>query len=263
MSVTEPHIVTRKGPPRLSDAIDLIPNGAEAHEMADAYDIGEALQQLAETGEPITIYSGRAREPVMARIDSVDPELPHFVLDLAGGTSIPRGIPAILVASLGKDAKMQFDLPDDWKVLPGQTNLVQGTFPEVCRVINRRSERRFETPVGGDFSATFVILSKKRVLPLTDFSMHGVGMRAEPQQAMGLRVGKKLDAVRLELGDETLTVDMEIRLARRFRTFLLGEQVQIGCKFINMTPELEQRMAKVVAALGGTAMRRADDGVKG
>jgi len=259
MSVTDPHIVTRKGSPRLSDAVELIPTKAEVHTMTDPWDIGEALQQLSESGEPITIYSGRGRDPVMARIHSVDPELPHFVLDIAAGASIPRDIPAVLVASQGNDAKIQFELPDDWMVLPDHSHMVQGTFPESCKVLNRRAERRFETPVGGNYTATFRILTTKRSLPLYDFSICGLGMRTEPQGAMGLRVGKKIEDVRLEIGEESVHVDIEIRVVRRFRTFLLGEQVQIGCKFNNLTEETLQKLKRITAAhdTHGTQEQRA------
>jgi c-di-GMP-binding flagellar brake protein YcgR len=241
-------LVARKGPPRLSDAVDMIAANADPHEMTDAFDIGEALTQLAESGEPISIYAGRAREPVMARIESVDPELPHFVLDLAGGAAMPTGHALTLVASLGNNAKMQFELPDDWKALPGQSQMVNASFPEMCLVLNRRTERRYETPVGGNYTASFMMLGQKRVLQLYDFSMGGIGMRAAPQQSMGLRVGKKIEGVRLDIGDSTLEVDMVIRLARRFRTFLLGEQVQVGCQFVNVKPETQQALNRIINA---------------
>jgi c-di-GMP-binding flagellar brake protein YcgR len=240
--------ITRKGPPRLSDAVTPIGAGETPHEMKDPFDIGEVLERLSASGEPITIYAGRGHEPVMARIESVDPELPHFVLDLAAGEAMPRGHALTLVASLGNNAKLQFELPDDWHEVSAQGQLVQCTFPETCLVLNRRAQRRVETPVGGDYTATFIMLSQKRVLPLCDFSMGGVGMRAAPQQATGLRVGKKLDGVRLNIGEESFVIDMTIRLTRRFRTFLLGEQVQIGCEFVNLAPEAEQKLKRIMAA---------------
>jgi c-di-GMP-binding flagellar brake protein YcgR len=248
-------IATRKGPPRPSDAVALLGPNDAPHEMQDPFDIGEALTQLSESGEPISIYAGRGSEPVMARIESVDPELPHFVLDLAAGECMPRGHALVLVASLGNNAKMQFELPDDWHEVSAQGQLVQCTFPETCLVLNRRAERRIDTPVGGDYTATFIMLGQKRVLPLCDFSMGGVGMRAAPEHAMGLRVGKKLDAVRVNIGEESLVVDMVIRLTRRFRTFLLGEQVQVGCQFVNLAPETEQKLKRIMArqdAMRGT-----------
>jgi c-di-GMP-binding flagellar brake protein YcgR len=239
--------VARKGPPRLSDAVALIGATDQPHEMQDPFDIGEALAQLEQTGEPITIHASGRREPVMARIESVDPELPHFVLNLAAGATMPRGHTFQLVASLGNNAKLQFALPEDWHEVCAPGQLVQCTFPETCLVLNRRAERRFETPVGGDYTAAFTTLNQKQVLPLCDFSMRGVGMRAAPRQAAGLRIGKQLDAVRLSIGEESLVVDMVIRLTRRFRTFLLGEQVQIGCQFINLAPETEAKLKKIVA----------------
>jgi c-di-GMP-binding flagellar brake protein YcgR len=241
-------IVARKGAPRLTDAVAPIAANASPHEMTDPFDIGEALTQLGETGEPISIYAGRACEPVMARIESVDPELPQFVLDLAGGAAMPTGHALTLVASLGNNAKLQFELPDDWKALPGQSQMVNASFPEMCLVLNRRTERRFETPVGGNYTASFMMLGQKRVLQLYDFSLGGVGMRAAPEHAMGLRVGKKIDGVRLDIGEHTMEVDLVIRLARRFRTFLLGEQVQIGCQFVNMKPETQQALKRIINA---------------
>lgn len=240
-------IVARKGPPRQSDAVVMIKTGDEPHEMTDSFDIGEVLDQLAETGEPISIYAGRAHPPVMARIESVDPELPHFVLDLAGDATLPTEGTLTLVASLGNNAKMQFELPEDWKIQTGQPHMVNCTFPEVCLVLNRRSEKRYETPVGGNYIATFIMLAQKRGLQLYDFSMHGVAMRAEPRHTMGLRVGKKLEAVRLDFGDDFVVVDMEVRSVRRFRTFLLGEQVQIGCLFTKVSPDAETKLKRIIA----------------
>jgi c-di-GMP-binding flagellar brake protein YcgR len=241
-------IVARKGSPRPSDAVEMIAANAEPHQMTDPFDIGDALTQLSEAGEPISIYAGHTRAPVMARIDSVDPELPHFVLDLAAGATMPAGHALTLVASLGNNAKLQFELPEDWRTLPGQPQMVQGSFPEVCLVLNRRTERRFETPVGGNYTASFTLLSQKRVLQLYDFSMGGIGMLAAPLQSTGLRVGKKLEGVRLDIGDDTLEVDVVIRLTRRFRTFLLGEQMQIGCQFVNLKPETEQTLKRIIDA---------------
>lgn len=239
---------SRKGVPKLSDAVTPIGQADQPHEMRDPFDIGDALAQLAGSGEPVTIYAGRAREPLMARIDSVDPELPHFVLDLAGGASLPAGQALVLVASLGNDAKLQCELPDNWHALSAGGQLVQASFPESCLVLNRRAQRRREMPVGGTYSATFTMLGQKRVLQLCDFSIGGIGMRAAPEQASGLLVGKKLQGVRLDVGDESLVVDVVIRLTRRFRTFLLGEQVQIGCQFVDLSAEAERELKRIMAA---------------
>src|SRR5690242_12188708 len=103
--------------------------------MRDPFDIGEALAALAVTGEALTIYPERSREPLLARIDSVDPEQPRFVLDIAGGAQVPAGR-ATLVASLGGNAKLQFELDQDWRGQAGKPHLVDATFPDHCLVLN-------------------------------------------------------------------------------------------------------------------------------
>lgn len=239
---------SRKGAPRLLDAVKPLGPTDQPHEMRDPFDIGDALAQLSDAGDPVTLYAEGQDEPLMARIDSVDPELPHFVLDLAGNAILPRGQALLLVASVGNNAKLQCHLPDDWQALVPGGRLVRASFPEVCLVLNRRAQRRRELPLGGNYTVTFVTPNQKHVLQLCDFSTGGIGMRAAPTQTRGLHVGKKLQGVRLDIGEESLTVDMVIRLTRRFRTFLLGEQVQIGCKFENLTPETEHKLRLILAA---------------
>jgi hypothetical protein len=84
-------------------------------------------------------------------------------------------------------------------------------------------------------------------LPLYDFSRGGVGLRATPEQALELYVGKKLDGVLLELGSSLIvSADLEVRLLRPFRTFLLGQQVQVGCRISNITMQMRQTLERAV-----------------
>ncbi len=245
----------RKGPPKPSDALSRIGGKAEPHEMRDPFDIGEALTTLSLTGEPVTVFPAGWVEPLLARIASVDPELPHFVFDFTGSEPPPHG-KATLVASLGGNAKLQFELDQKWTILPGQPMHVAAEFPPSCMVLNRRAARRVETPVGVNYTAVFRCNGKQVDLPLYDFSETGVGLRATPEQVFGLHVGKKLEAVRLELGPNlTITADLEVRLLRPFRTFLLGEQVQIGCSFSTITMQMKQTLERFVTS--GAVERRA------
>ncbi len=245
----------RKGPPKPTDAIKRIGSTAEPHEMRDPFDIGEALSALSLSGEPVTVFPACWIEPLLARIESVDPELPHFVLDFSGSARPPAG-KATLVASLGGNAKLQFDLDQSWKPLPDNTMYVAAEFPPACLVLNRRAARRVETPVGVNYQASFRIKGVQMELPLYDFSQGGVGLRAAPEQCFGLHVGKKLEGVRLELGPNlVLMADLEVRLLRPFRTFLLGEQVQIGCSFASISMQMQQTLERFVTS--GTVERRA------
>jgi c-di-GMP-binding flagellar brake protein YcgR len=243
--------VVRKGVPTLSDALDQIAADASAHEMRDQYDIGEALDLLARTGEAVSVYPSRLKKNlVMARIHSVDPEHPHFVIDFAEGVPAP-GM-ATLVAALGSNAKIQFDLLQEWHSLPGQPNLVPVQFPDSCLVLNRRAGPRLETPVGVNYNASFRIQGRPYELALSDYSVGGVGLRAAPEEAIGLRVGKRLTDVRLQFGPAMgMTVDLEVRLVRPFRTYLLGDQVQIGCSFADLPSQLRERLETLIKITGG------------
>ncbi|TFW31804.1 PilZ domain-containing protein [Massilia horti] len=242
--------IIRKGVPTLADALDQIAPDSSPHEMCDPFDIGEALEMLAQSGDAVTVYPSRMnKNRLMARIHQVDPEQPHFVIDFADGTP-PPGV-VTLVAALGGNAKLQFDLLQDWQSLPGHPNLVPATFPASCLVLNRRASPRLESPVGVNFVASFTLQGQAYELPLYDFSTGGVGMRATPEQAIGLRVGKKLERVQLELGPALVIIaDLEIRLLRPFRTFLLGDQVQIGCAFRNISMQIRQNLESLVSVTG-------------
>jgi c-di-GMP-binding flagellar brake protein YcgR len=126
--------------------------------------------------------------------------------------------------------------------------VVELPLPDACKVLNRRAESRLETPLGGSFGARFTLMGKVFELALYDFSRGGVGLRATPQQADELYVGKKLEAVELELGPSlTIQADLEVRLKRPFRTFLLGEQVQVGCRISNISMVMKQRLERAVS----------------
>ncbi|WP_296949980.1 PilZ domain-containing protein [uncultured Massilia sp.] len=235
----------RKGPPSLADAVERITLNSIAHEMRDPFDIGDALATLSATGEAVTVYPP-GRDFTMARIDAIDTDASTFLLDLAEDVTLPEGRIAF-VAALGSNAKMQFELDADWAMVRGAGRRVQMPFPEVCLVLNRRAEQRLDTPVGGNYGARFTLLGKVFDMPLYDFSRNGVGLRATPEQALELYVGKKIENVELEMGPSLVVqADLEVRLLRPFRTFLLGAQVQVGCRISNMSMQMRQSLDRAV-----------------
>ncbi len=235
----------RKGPPRLSNAVERIKPNTASHVMSDAFQIFDTLSTLAQTGEAVTVYP-MGQDFVMARIDAVDPDRRSFILDLAEDSILAEG-KAEFVASLGGNAKVQFALDANWSIVTGRSQAVELPLPDTCQVLNRRAEARLETPLGGHYSARFTLLGKVFELPLYDFSLGGVGLRATLEQAYEFFVGKKLEGVELELGPSlAITADFEVRLLRPFRTFLLGEQVQVGCRISNINMQMKQRLERAV-----------------
>ena len=64
-----------------------------------------------------------------------------------------------------------------------------------------------------------------------------------------LHLGRKLKAVRLQLGPAlAIVADLEIRLLRPFRSFLLGEQVQVGCSIDNIEMQMQQTLERLVTS---------------
>ncbi len=243
---TQPH-PNRKGPPRPEDAVERIPLSANSHDMTDQDAIGDALQLLADRGDAITVYAAGA-DPVLARIYTVHPDEPHFTLELNEGAVLLPGR-TTFVAWLNS-SRIQFELTGDWMPLDAaQPTLIPVPFPDHCYVLNRRTAMRMETPLVGDFTASFVMFGTPYELQLYDISSGGIGMRCPPRDAAGLHIGRKLHRVRLELGETVVICDLEIRLSRRFRSFLLGEQVQIGCQFVNLTPQMAIEIDKAIDRL--------------
>jgi c-di-GMP-binding flagellar brake protein YcgR len=245
----------RRGPPSLKDAVAPIPAGSKPHDITDETDIGDSLTLLADNGDPVSIYPASGTNVVMGRIRSVDPDQPRFVLELNEGEFLPPG-EATFVAWL-RSAKIEFKLAsEDWASRPGVPTLLPLGFPLKCMVLNRRASTRLETPLGIYYMASFVLNGKPYELQLYDFSTGGVGMRAPPRDCVGLHVGRKLQRVRLELGpDSVMIADLEVRLSRTFRSFLLGEQVQIGCQFINLSPAMQKELDNLLATLNARKQR--------
>jgi c-di-GMP-binding flagellar brake protein YcgR len=236
----------RKGPPRPQDAIAPIPAAATSHEMTSEDEIGDTLTLLAANGDAISMYVSGTREAVLGRILSVDPELPHFVMELNEGAVLPPG--KITFVAVLRTAKLQFRLSNpDWNSVPGSPQLIPMVFPETCAVLDRRASERVETPLGANFMAAMEINGTRHEWAIYDFSQGGVGLRCSKLEAKGLLKGRKLPEVHLELEEETvIVIELEVRFTRAFRSFLLGEQIHIGCMFINMTPEAEVEMKSLL-----------------
>lgn len=247
----------RRGPPRPQDAIAPFSATGTAYEIKGEDPIGDTLTLLAEHGDAISMYAAGSREPVLGRILSVDPELPHFVMELNAGETLAGGN-VTFVASLGT-AKLQFKLSKpDWTPQPSQSQLIPMVFPEVCVVLNRRAHERVETPVGMTFQAFFELNQHHYELPIFDFSLGGFGLQCTKAAAKGLLKGRKLLQVRMELGEDLEVVaDLEVRFTRALHSFLLGDQLHIGCMFINRTPELDSELQLLLRHLthaeGGAA----------
>ena len=257
MCPNEPHaVLIRKGPPRPQDAVAPIPASASSYEMTTEDEIGDALTQLSVEGDAISMYGAGSRDAVLGRILSVDPELPHFVMELNEGASLPPG--KVTFVAVLRTAKLQFRLTNyEWESVPGKPQLIPMTFPETCAVLDRRASERVEAPLGASFMATVVLNGAPHELSIYDLSEGGLGLRCSKLEAKGMLKGRKLLEVELELGEENVVpVQLEVRFTRGIRSFLLGEQTHIGCMFINQTPEAQAEIKAVLAQIDHAPRQR-------
>ncbi|MGW8391689.1 flagellar regulator YcgR PilZN domain-containing protein [Pseudoduganella sp. HUAS MS19] len=253
MLLNEPHAVPiRKGPPRPQDALAPFIASASSFDMTSEDEIGDALTLLAATGDAISMYVPGNREPVLGRILSVDPQLPHFVMELNEGAVLQPG--KVTFVSWLRTAKLQFRLSSqEWKPVAGKPHLIPMTFPETCTVLNRRASERMETPLGANFMASFVLNGHAYELPIYDLSLGGIGLRCSKVEAKGLLKGRKIPDVLLELGEDIeIATELEVRFTRGFRSFLLGEQLHIGCMFINVAAETAAQLAAQLPLISGS-----------
>ncbi|WP_229419445.1 flagellar brake protein [Pseudoduganella dura] len=237
----------RRAEPCAAEIVARIPLNAQPHEIADPLAIRESLQMLADRGEAVTIYPAGAIEPVLACILSVHETEPEFTLLLNEGSTLPAGS-CTFVTRLDS-ARFQFELTDDRAALPGAPARVRVAFPSHGLVLNRRATARLETPLAGNYTASFVLFGTPYELQLYDVATGGIGMRCAPRDSPGLHIGRKLQRVRLELNETVVICDLEVRLSRRFRSFLLGEQVQIGCRFVNLSPLMQVAVEKAIGKM--------------
>ncbi|MES2069117.1 MAG: PilZ domain-containing protein [Pseudomonadota bacterium] len=218
------------------------------YSLTEAADIGAALNALVMDGNPVTVYPSDGTAFSIARVLSVDSQAQRLVLQFAEGRPVPAGHALCVATPHGN--KLQFVLEAGGPGGKGQAALMEAGFPLECTILERRGSVRRETPLGQYYVAAFVQDEQLYEFQLYDFSLGGVGWRAAPRDVATLHVGRRLSQVRLELGrDVVLTADLEIRLCQPFRSFLLGQQVQIGCRFVNLTTAMQAELQRALARL--------------
>lgn len=232
-------------PPRLSEATALIEPGNHPNLMRHPDEIGDALLSLADSGAALSLYTDGVTMPIMARVHAVAEDEDIWLMTVYGGAEVPPG--PISVATWMGSVKLQFVIE-----APQHLNeqLLRCPFPVECLVLERRGSARMETPMGLFHTASFKLHGEQHELQLYDFALGGIGMRVPKREAAGLHVGRRLFGVQLQLGKGIFfTVDLEIRLSRGFRSFLAGEQMQIGCRFVNMDAATQDQLSKLLDEL--------------
>ncbi len=114
----------------------------------------------------------------------------------------------------------------------------------------RRSTPRRDVPLGPAVRAEFMLLGRFRSLHVDDVSLGGLGLRGSIEEGRGLFLGQRIAQARVMVGDQlVLVADLEVRIRRSFRSFLVGEQVHIGCRFLGLDPRAEAELQRMLSQL--------------
>jgi hypothetical protein len=123
-------------------------------------------------------------------------------------------------------------------------------WPVTLYRFQRRQHLRLEAPVGSPYAAAFTLMGQDFELPVSDLSIGGIGLRASPQMASMFYAGRKLPQARLQLGaDHWFVADLEVRLARRFQSKLLGTQLHLGCRFMGLSKSDTALLEQIIQRL--------------
>jgi c-di-GMP-binding flagellar brake protein YcgR len=218
--------------------------------------IAQALLPLVEPAAAVTLY------PVLAdaslgpaqrgRFEAVNAAAQQIALSCedVGALAALDTVTAWLCVTLLHGVKAQFTVSGVWQVQADNTARLEAALPPELMKVQRRRYVRVDAPVGQSYRADFVLDRRHYAVSVDDLSLGGVGLRAVPRDVVMLVVGRQIKQVDIELGPAgVLRVDLEVRSRRKFSSFLLGEQLHIGCSFVALPAEAGEQLKWAIDAL--------------
>lgn len=189
--------------------------------------------QVQETQEPTADAAPLAAYAVplgWARVSDVDGQAHRLTLTLAAAPTGPWPAHALGVAHLAGGVRVQWRVPGEWQSTPSGQWQLQMAWPAEVLQLQRRRHPRLSVPLGHHYSASFKWGHRRCELDMDDLSLGGVALRGTRQETAMLFLGRQLPQVVLSMADGTaLTVALTVRSRRSYPSFLLGEQVLVGC----------------------------------
>lgn len=222
----------------------------------DPLDITTTLQALAADGDLVSIYPLGGETFLSGRIAEVRLQAGQFIVEANGSTAPESG--RVLLVAMPLGIKLQFRASGHWMDQPGAPLHLVADLPGEVIHLQRRRFPRLEAPLGQPFRVEFVLQGETFSMGLDDVSIGGLGLRVPASEGGILMPGQQLRRVRVELGyGKPMTVDLEVRSRRAFRSFLAGEQLHFGCRFMNLTPEASEELQRLLAQLDAARVKAA------
>ena len=202
--------------------------------------IGQALHEVLQQKGVLSLYAQDAAAqgmPLaahaapfgMASVSQVDAEAQTVALHLSTPI-LPLPQQALAVAHLPGGVRVQWALQGAWQPTDTPHWHLQTAWPLEVLQLQRRRHQRLSVPLGQNYSASFRFGRRLCELDIDDLSLGGVALRGTRQETAMLFMGRALPKVGLYMADGTvLEVQLKVRSRRSYQSFLLGEQVLVGC----------------------------------
>lgn len=203
---------------------------------------------LADVRDATSLHDAGGRPCGMVLFSRIDADRQRLVMDVSGVLQpLPQQL--LAVAHLPGGVHTQWTLQGQWTAQSHGHWRLESPWPAHVVQRQRRRHPRLQLPLGQNYEASFMFGKRECVLHMEDVSAGGVALRGTRSETSMLFVGREIPKAVLDLGDGVqVQADLTVRSRRSYQSFLIGEQVMVGCSLEGgMTQEIQTALARITA----------------
>ena len=232
-------------------------HGMTLYRLRDAAVIARVMQELVEQQAVLSLYAAQSDQGLevadhapplaLASLRRTDVSQSALVLQIPRQTQ-PLPPRLIGIANMGAGVRVQCAVEGIWNEA-ADAWVLQAAWPDELLQLQRRRHQRFPVPLGQNYTASFMFGRKRCVLDIDDLSLGGIALRGTRADTAMLFLGRELPQVTLKLANhDILRASLKVRSRRSYRSFLLGEQVLVGCSIEAMDEDDQASLHSLLAA---------------
>lgn len=223
-------------------------SGLTLYRLQTPVAIGQALQDIAQQKSVLSLYppigaddalvTGAQAVPfALASVTAVDVQAHTCTLTVSSAV-LPLPVQAVGVAHMAGGVRVQCAVVGNWEPTGDTQWQLHMPWPAQILQLQRRRHPRMHVPLGHNYSASFLFGRRRCELDIDDLSAGGVALRGTRKETAMLFLGRELPRVHLTMADGSmLEAALKVRSRRSFQSFLLGEQVLVGCSVEGIAAE--------------------------
>ena len=231
--------------------------GMTLYRLCDAVVIAQVMQELVQQQAVLSLFVAQSDEGLGVAADAAPVALASLARTDVNHSTLVLQIPAqtqplpprlIGIAHMAGGVRVQCAVHGNWQPEAGAL-LLHMPWPQELLQLQRRRHQRFAVPLGQNYTASFLFGRKRCVLDIDDLSLGGIALRGTRADTAMLFLGRELPQVTLKLAShDILHVSLKVRSRRSYRSFLLGEQVLVGCSIEAMDEDDQASLHSLLAA---------------